>query len=147
MKVKDIKSTINIIVQFIKFRIPSKIKYLNGSNSIGKYQHLWGVKKVVVINTPSYNEKGKEKQTKKYLERFYRDFKVIWSDIDNIYSDIKAIEDVLGQEDMIILTEGNLVSNRTCCEEWTKKFIFHKFKNYTIEIIPKKVMNNKKAVI
>lgn len=136
-----VKRVKNNIYLKVNYKIKNKIKYLLGNSEIGKYKELWGKKKIVVIYTPSYGVNMEDDvDTEKYLNNKYKNYKVIWTDIDKIYKESKAIIDVLGNDDIILFTEGIDIKDNFLGEELAKEFIYKVFSEYNIEILPRQLV-------
>lgn len=160
MKNEKIQEFMKDVNDTIRFRLPLYTKYIMGAKTIGKFNEYWGRKKIIVIYTPSYGEcknqhgfidynnvSTLEEETIDYLEGAYKDYKILSFNINSVFIYAKAIEDVLGNEDIIFFTEGSVNGERIKKEEWTKNFVYTEFKNYNIEILPKEMVYKSKRTL
>lgn len=130
------------IIEILILKYIKKFKYICGKNSFDEFNKIKDKKKIILTLTPTHGNLGDHAiayASKKFIEDNFSDYEFIELDLNEIYDKGKALKNILGEDDIIMILGGGNMGDLYMHEEWTRRFIINEFKNVKIISLPQTI--------
>ncbi|HAT4328048.1 TPA: pyruvyl transferase [Clostridium perfringens] len=130
------------IAEIVFLKYGNKLKYINGKNKIKEFQSIKNKKKVILTLTPNHGNLGDHAiayASEVFIKENFSDYEFIELDINEIYEKGKALKNILGEDDIIMILGGGNIGDLYKHEEWTRRFIVNTFKGTKIISLPQTI--------
>lgn len=130
------------IAELVFLKYGKKIKYFNGKNEIEEFQRIKDKEKVILTLTPNHGNLGDHAiayASQKFIKDNFSDYEFIELDMNEIYEKGKALKNVLGKDDIIMILGGGNMGDMYKHEELTRRFIIKTFKDIKIISLPQTI--------
>lgn len=130
------------IAELIYLKYGKKFKYIKGDSTLDKFERIKDKKKVILTLTPTHGNLGDHAiayASKNFIKKYFGNYEFIELDLNEIYQEGKALKNILGKDDIIMLLGGGNMGDLYNNEEWTRKFIINEFRNVKIVSLPQTI--------
>lgn len=131
-----------MIKECIPYNIKTFIKYVASDKNIYKNKYKKDEKKIFIALAANYGNLGDVAITyaqKKFLIRYFPEYKVIEIPIDETYKNMKALKQIVGKDDIITIIGGGNFGNIYISIERMRQYFIKKFPNNKIICFPQTI--------